>query len=117
MTTVPASYADWLRNASLIATAAQDDGWGDLALASEVRCCFANEADAQAEADRQHAFFGVARVVETVWVPGDHSALYGQTVSLTADHPGYRDGAIVFVVSVQERADGGTALGVIRRLA
>lgn len=115
--TVGAATADWLRNAGLIAVSAGAGAWGDMAATSNIVCCLSASADAQVEADRQRAFFGAARVVETLLVPGAQIGLLGRSATLRADAEGYRDGAVIFVISVAERDDDMSLLTVIRRLA
>ncbi len=116
MTVAPAT-ADWLRNAGLTAVSTGAAAWGDLAATSDVACGLSNAGDAQAEADRQRAFFGASRAIETLLVPGAQLALLGRAVTLQADAEGYRAGVNVFVIAVAERDDGMSSLTVIRRLA
>lgn len=117
MPNVAPDTADWLRSAGLTVVATGAAAWGDLAVTSDVLCCLAAAVDAQAEADRQRAFFGASRAIETLLVPGAQLALLGRAVTLLADAEGYRAGANVFVIAVTERDDGMSSLTVIRRLA
>lgn len=116
--TVAADFADWLKSPTLYASAAGAPGWGDIARQTTVQSCLALAADAATEAARQVAFLGPARVIEQLSVPGHRCAeLIGRAVTLTADAPGYRTGATVFVISAQEsEAESRTLLKVIRRL-
>lgn len=115
--TVAPSTADWLRSAGLTVVSSGAAAWGDMAVASNIICCLSASADAQMEVDRQRAFFGSPRVVETLLVPGAQLGLLGRATTIRADAEGYRDGTVVFVIAVVEREDGMSSLTVIRRLA
>lgn len=114
---VDAPTAEWLRSPGLSVVSSGAAAWGDIAATSEIGCCLSDIADAQAEADRQRAFFGAPRAIETLMVPGAMLSLLGRAVTIFADAEGYRAGSIVFVIGVAERDDGMSTLTVIRRLA
>lgn len=115
---VDAPFADWLRSQALVAVDASASAWGALAVDSSITSPLAVKADAEAEAQRQHAFLGPPAVIDVLRVPGRNVDLVGQAVTLTADHEGYRAGAVVFVLSAQEQeGDNSTIVRVIRRLA
>ncbi len=120
MPLVDSTTAAWLKSAGLkaVGTAALPGGWGDLPIESAVTCPLAEQMAAQDEADRQIEFLGTPRVVDAVRVSGRRADLIGQAITLTCSSPGYRAGAVVFVIGAQEiEGDGGTRLRVIRRLA
>lgn len=112
--------AAWLRSDGLraVASNAAAAPWGGAAVETEARCAFDTAAAAQAEAARQIAFLGPARVLETLRVEGRQVDLIGCCINLTAPVEGYRTGADVFVIGAEElQEDDATSLKVIRRLA
>ena len=121
MALVETSFADWLKSDSLkaVATGIGLDGWGDVPVKSNIASCISGAApgDANAEAARQIAFLGPARVIETLRVPRRRLDLIGKCVALTANWPGYEAGPVVFVLGAEEiDGEDGTKLKVIRRL-
>lgn len=121
MSLVETSFADWLKTDALkaLATGVGLDAWGDVTVKSNVTSCVSGAAagDANAEAARQLAFLGSARVIETLRVPGRRLDLIGKCVALVASSPGYEAGPVVFVLGAEEvDGDDGTKLKVIRRL-
>lgn len=113
--------AEWLRSDALTASAADADvatAWGALATVSEIASPLALQADADAEAARQLAFFAVPTAIEKVDVPGDRADAVGKLMEVTAFGGGYADGITVFVIAASPVSDARrTTLTVLRRLA
>lgn len=121
MALVETSFADWLKSDALkaVATGAGLEAWGDVPVKSSVTSCITGAAvgDGSAEAVRQQAFLGAARVIETLRVQGRRLDLLGKCVTLQANWPGYEAGVTVFVQGVEEiDGDDGSKLRVVRRL-
>lgn len=116
MSSVEATFADWLRSAALVSVASAASPFGTLAQSSAITSALAAKADADAESARQLGFLGGARVVDKLRVADRRVDLIGKALTLTAEHEGYRGGAVVFVIAAEELDDGGTLLSVIRRL-
>lgn len=117
---VDPSFAQWLKSASLTATAS-DAGvlaaWGDIAATSEIMTPLAELADAQDEAARQLAFLGGPLAIDRLQVDGLRADLIGLPLDLTADRAGYEGGLRVFVIGVEEMEGvARTNLTVLRRL-
>lgn len=110
---------DWLRSPGVKHVAANPGvaAWGSIAVESSIKSPFDQPEAVAAQATRDLEFFGPARVLERVQVSGRHVQLTGKCITITADAPGYRSGANVFVVEANEQeVEGGTMLKVIRRL-
>lgn len=92
--------------------------WGATGLTTERVTPIATEADAQAQADRELAFFGRGPfAVEVHRVTGEWGDAIGRVVTLTIDQLGYDPGLDVWVLEVDaDRATGLTQLTVLRPL-
>jgi hypothetical protein len=112
MATVDPLFAQWLQGEADWVTrshAGLSACWGEDAGRSERVTGIATRAAAEAEADRQLAFFARGPFAEDVHqLPGvDWSEQLGRVVRLHADQFGYANGADVFVIATEvNRATG-----------
>lgn len=122
MASVDPLYAQWLQSETLWATRQSAAGvarWGDGAIKSERQTGIATRADAEAEADRQLAFFarGPFAVDEHSLLGTDWGAFIGRIVTLDGDRLGYDAGVDVFVLEVEvDRAAGMSKVAVLAPL-
>jgi hypothetical protein len=117
---ISSEFADWLQSdgARIVTSNAGAAAWGDLAVDSSIRSPFDEATAANDEGARQIAFFGAPRIIEKIWVPGQMAGIYATCQTITADAEGYRGGAAVFVIGVDEQDQGGgSVLTVVRRLS
>ena len=115
---VASDYAAYLKAPALYATATAPAAatWpGGVSLRRD--SSMATVAGGQAEASRQAAFYGGNTVRDVAVVPGRKAYLLGKAIVGRVARLGYDAGVPVFVIGVEERADGTTALTVLRKLA
>lgn len=122
MATVDPTFAQWLQDQAsfvLREDAAAKARWGNGALTAEVVTAIATQAAAEAEGDRQLAFFArgpfaidLHDVVGTDW-----GSELGRVVTLTINELGYDNGVDVFVIGIEpDRSTGITTLTTLRPL-
>ncbi|WP_425230196.1 hypothetical protein [Sphingomonas sp.] len=119
MSAVDPQFAQWLQGAAdytVRSNATMAARWGATAKTTERITAIALKTDADAEADRQLAFFarGPFAVDEHQLIGTDWGPSLGRVVTLTAAGLGYDAGLDVFVTGVDvDRATGLTTLTVL----
>lgn len=119
MVGLDAGYAAWLKADALTIGAATPIGarWPQGVTASGPSP-FVTPAGAASEGQRRAAFLQGPLVRDRLVVLGEARALIGRCVRIVVDGLDYASGAAepVFVLKVEERADGTSILSVLRRL-
>lgn len=122
MTIVDAFFAQWLQAPADFAVrtdSAATERWGSTAVTAERMTGIARRVDAEAEADRQLAFFaaGPFAIEEHQLLGRDWQREIGRVVTIAIDQLGYDAGLDVFVIGADEnRATGLSTVTVIRPL-
>ena len=115
-------FAQWLQaeaDWTVRSSAAQQARWGATARTVETRTGIATRAAAEAEADRQLAFWARGPfVIDVHEITGtDWAEAIGRVVTLTNPELGYAAGIDVFLLGVEvDRSTGISALTVLRPL-
>lgn len=115
-------FAQWLQaeaDWALRSSATQQARWGASARTLETRTGIATRAAAEAEGDRQLAFWSKGPfAIDVHQVAGtDWSEEIGRVVRLTIGQLGYDAGVDVFLIGIEpDRATGTTALTALRPL-
>lgn len=115
-------FAQWLQgdaDYALRTDAATAARWGATALTTERRTGLATRAGAEAQGDRELAFFarGPFAVDEHQLAGTDWIDMLGRVIVLTGDQLGYAAGVEVFVIGVEaSRATGLSQVTVLRPL-